>query len=377
MPHPSAETDSHSTPCTLDDYNVEAYDYALPNHLVATHPLPQRDASRMMWIQGGAERWEHQMFRDIAQHFNAGDVLVRNNTQVLPARFRGHRRGANGEHYEGQCEMLLLHPTSQAEHEWHCLMKPARKFRVGSHLCTTGGSTLEVLEQGEAGHGKVKVHLNGVADIETLMQQAGEMPIPPYFNRAAEEADKERYQTVYASIQGSQAAPTAGLHFTPEVLHQLEAKGVRIVDVTLSVGVGTFRPVMVQDVREHDMHGEAYTLPQKTVDAIRTAKAEGKRVIAVGTTSVKTLETAARNQGGLPHIAESGWSDLYIYPGFQFQVVDAMLTNFHLPKSTLLMMISAFANRPFILRAYEEAVREQYRFYSYGDCMLLERALHQ
>jgi S-adenosylmethionine:tRNA ribosyltransferase-isomerase len=359
---------------TVDLFSVDAYDYHLPEGLVASHPLPQRDASRMMYLHCASQRWEHQSFKDVVALLNPGDVLVRNNTKVLPARFVGKRQDVSGTLHNGQCEMLLLHPTSGVEGEWHCLMKPARKLKVGSHLCLANSSaTLEVLEQGEAGHGRIRIHLNGELDIETLMQRAGEMPIPPYFNRVAEEADKERYQTVYAEVQGSQAAPTAGLHFTPAVLDGLEAKGVIVADVTLSVGVGTFRPVMVEDIRQHDMHGEAYTLPQATVDAIQTAKARGNRVIAVGTTSCKTLETAAKNQGGLPTQAESGWSELYIYPGFQFQVVDAMLTNFHLPKSTLMMMISAFANRKFILEAYSEAVEERYRFYSYGDCMFLQR----
>ena len=357
-----------------DLFSIEAYDYELPHDLVASHPLPNRDASRLMRLDVKRETWTHGIFTDLVGIMQAGDLRVVNNTKVLPARFLGKRRLEDGSLSEGEVEILLLHPTSQAELDWHCLMRPARKLKAGTCIFFENTSAYcEVLEQKTEGHGVVRLHLEQERDVHTFMYQVGNMPIPPYLNRTATEEDKDRYQTVYSKVEGSQAAPTAGLHFTDAVLEALHAKGIQKADVTLSVGVGTFRPVMVDDIRQHDMHGEAYTLPPETVDAIHACKAKGGRIFAVGTTTVKTLETAARNQGGILKHAESGWSDLYIFPGFEFQVVDAMLTNFHLPKSTLLMMISAFANRNFILNAYAEAVKEKYRFYSYGDCMLLER----
>jgi S-adenosylmethionine:tRNA ribosyltransferase-isomerase len=357
-----------------DLFSIEAYDYALPHDLIASHPLPNRDASRMMRLDVPTETWTHGVFMDLVHIMQANDLLVVNNTKVLPARFLGKRRLSDGTLSEGEVEVLLLHPTSTAELDWHCLMRPARKLKAGTCIYLEESTAyFEVLEQKTEGHGVVRLHLEEEPDVQTFMYHIGKMPIPPYFNREANEEDKERYQTVYSKVEGSQAAPTAGLHFTDAVLEALHAKGIQKAEVTLSVGVGTFRPVMVDDIRQHDMHGEAYTLPQETVEAINTCKANGGRIFAVGTTTVKTLETAVRNQGGTLKHAESGWSDLYIFPGFEFQVVDAMLTNFHLPKSTLLMMISAFANRDFILKAYEEAVKEKYRFYSYGDCMLLLR----
>jgi S-adenosylmethionine:tRNA ribosyltransferase-isomerase len=362
------------TESTVDLFHVDAYDYALPPDLIASHPLPNRDDSRMMLIDCQAESFEHKGFKNLVELMNPEDLLVVNDTKVLPARFLGKRLMAEGSLGEGEVEVLLLHPTSQAELDWHCLMRPARKLKEGTIIVLQDSTaTFEVVEQGKEGHGVVRLHLNDEANVHEFMYRIGKMPIPPYFNRPANEEDKERYQTVYSEVEGSQAAPTAGLHFTEDVLNALAEKGIQKVNVTLSVGVGTFRPVMVDDIREHDMHGEAYTLPQATVDAILACKDRGGRVFAIGTTTTKTLETAAQNQGGSLFKGESGWSNLYIYPGFTFQVVDAMLTNFHLPKSTLLMMISAFANRDFILKVYEEAVKERYRFYSYGDCMLLMR----
>ncbi|XVJ52299.1 MAG: tRNA preQ1(34) S-adenosylmethionine ribosyltransferase-isomerase QueA [Vampirovibrio sp.] len=358
----------------IDLFQLDAYDYTLPEALVASHPLPQRDASRMMVLHCDQATWEHQKFTHIVDLLNPEDLLVVNNTKVLPARFLGKRRRADGTLGEGEVEVLLLHPTSQSEHDWHCLMRPARKLKVGTHIeFEQSTATFEVLAQKEAGHGVVRTHLKEEPTLHDLMYRIGQMPIPPYFKRSATEEDKTRYQTVYSKEAGSQAAPTAGLHFTTDILDALTQKGIAQAELTLSVGVGTFRPVMVDDIRQHDMHGEAYTLPQATVEAIQVCKARGGRVIAVGTTTVKTLETAFRQQGGRLQHGESGWSDLYIYPGFEFHVVDGMLTNFHLPKSSLLMMISAFADRDFILEAYAAAIEAQYRFYSYGDCMLLLR----
>jgi S-adenosylmethionine:tRNA ribosyltransferase-isomerase len=358
----------------VDLFHIDAYDYTLPTDLIASHPLPNRDDSRMMYVDCQAESFAHKGFKDLVEVMNPEDLLVVNDTKVLPARFLGKRLRTDGSMTEGEVEVLLLHPTSQAELDWHCLMRPARKLKAGTFIVLEESSaTFEVIEQGKEGHGRVRLHLNDEVNVHEFMYKVGKMPIPPYFNRPANEEDKERYQTVYSEVEGSQAAPTAGLHFTEDVLNALGEKGIQKVAVTLSVGVGTFRPVMVDDIRTHDMHGEAYTLPQATVDAILACKARGGRVFTVGTTTTKTLETAAQNQGGTLYKGESGWSNLYIYPGFRFQVVDAMLTNFHLPKSTLLMMISAFSNRDFILKVYQSAVEERYRFYSYGDCMLLLR----
>jgi S-adenosylmethionine:tRNA ribosyltransferase-isomerase len=361
-----------STTETLNLFSLEAYDYHLPEQLIAKYPLPQRSASKMMHISRETQTWEHKHFTDLVAWLQSEDLLVINNTKVLPARIFGNRRG-----YEGKVEVLLLHPTgNEADTEaltWNCLLKPIKKLKEGTLIeLPNTTSVLEVMARQGLGHGVVKAHLlGGEASMNELMEKVGELPIPPYFARRAEAIDKERYQTVYNKVEGSQAAPTAGLHFTPEVLEAIRAKGVTISEVTLSVGAGTFRPVQVDDIRQHAMHAEWYTLPQETVDAITATKANGGRVVAVGTTSVKTLETAIRKQAGTLTQADTGWSELFIYPGIEFQVVDAMLTNFHLPKSTLMMLVSAFANRELMLSAYEDAVAQAYRFYSYGDCMLI------
>ena len=353
-------------------FTLDAYDYELPEALIAKYPLPQRSASRMMHIHRETQTWQHQHFTDLVSWLQPEDLLILNNTKVLPARIFGNRQG-----YEGKVEVLLLHPTGdEADSEaltWNCLLKPIKKLKEGTLIeLPNTTSVLEVIERQGLGHGVVKAHLHGgETSMNALMEKVGELPIPPYFERRAEAIDTERYQTVYHKVEGSQAAPTAGLHFTPEVLEAIRAKGVSIAEVTLSVGAGTFRPVQADDIREHAMHAEWYQLPQETVDAIIATKARGGRVVAVGTTSVKTIETAAKKQGGTISQADIGWSELFIYPGFEFHVIDAMLTNFHLPKSTLMMLVSAFANRTLMLNAYEAAVSQAYRFYSYGDCMLI------
>jgi S-adenosylmethionine:tRNA ribosyltransferase-isomerase len=361
---------------SVDLFSLEAYDYTLPKSLVAAYPLQQRDASRLLHVDRALDCCTHKAFTDLVSWLQPNDVLVINNTKVLPARLVGCRAG-----FTGRAEVLLLHPVANqagarsAEDPtlvWHCLMKPSRKLSIGTRIeLPNTQSYLEVIERNEEGYGVVKLHLAEHQTPLSLMQTVGEMPIPPYFERNAEALDKERYQTVYSQVEGSQAAPTAGLHFTEATLEAIKAKGVVVAPVTLSVGTGTFKPVTVSDIREHVMHSEAYSVPQSTVEAIQHAKAMGGRVVAVGTTSLKTLETVAKNQNGQLAQAEEGWSNLFIYPGFEFKVVDALLTNFHLPKSTLMMLVSAFANRSLVLQAYEQAVAEQYRFYSYGDCMLI------
>lgn len=347
--------------------HVDDYDYPLPEALIARYPLPRRDDARMLVLDRATGEIRHQAFRDLPQFMQAGDVIGLNNTKVLPARFYGNRRG-----FTGRVETLLLHPEPEGEGLiWTALMKPARKLKPGTIVeLPNTSATLEVLSVGERGCCRLLVHPAEHGDMATFMSQVGLMPIPPYLRRDAEESDKDRYQTVFAKVPGAQAAPTASLHFTPEVLAELAKQGVQQAEVTLSVSAGTFRTVEDDDIRDHTMDPEAYTVPVEAAQTVQQAKAQGGRILAVGTTVAKTLETAAHEYQGQV-ISCSGWSNLFIYPGFQFQVVDRLLTNFHLPKSTLLMLISAFAGRDNIARAYQAALDEQYRFYSYGDCMLI------
>lgn len=347
--------------------HVDDYDYPLPESLIARYPLPERDSSRMMVLNRQTGEISHHSFQDLPQFLKSGDLLALNNTKVLPARFYGNRQGLTG-----RVEILMLHPEGDQDGRiWSALMRPARKLKPGTIVefpKTT--ATMEVLSVGERGCCRVLVHPAEHGDVATLMEKVGLMPIPPYLRRDAEESDKDRYQTVFAKVPGAQAAPTASLHFTPQVLDKLSEMGVGRAEVTLSVSSGTFRTVEDEDIRAHKMDPEAYTVPDEAAETIRQTKANGGRVLAVGTTVTKTLETsAAEHQGQVA--AGTGWSNLYIYPGFQFQAVDMMLTNFHLPKSTLLMLISAFAGRENIARCYREALDQSYRFYSYGDCMLI------
>ena len=348
----------------------DAYDYDLPPELIARYPLAHRDGARMLGLNRKNGRCTHGRITDLPTRLNPGDVLVLNNTRVLPARFLGHREG-----HTGQVEMLLLHPaenTDPALPEWHALMRPARKLTPGTRIILPiTGTVLEVTARGERGRGTVRVHLlNTLSTVEALMEAEGQMPIPPYLGRSAEDVDRERYQTVFAQVPGALAAPTAGLHFTPTLLAAIQARGVHIAYVTLAVSSGTFRDVETEHILDHTMDPEQYTLSPEATQTILKAKADGHRVVAVGTTVVKTLETIAQLHKGrlVPH---SDWSRLFIYPGFPFRVVDALLTNFHLPRSTLLMLISAFSERQTVLNAYYEAVTHRYRFYSYGDCMLI------
>jgi len=353
-------TDDPSTALSLSDY-----DYALPRHLVAKYPLAARETSRMMVLDRPTNQIKHHQFNQLPMFLKPGDLVVMNNTRVLPARFLGHRQG-----HTGTVEVLLLHPTEKPD-EWSALMRPARKLKPGTVIeLPQQASTLEVMAQQGRGEGTIKVHLSGLDSVEALMTTAGTMPIPPYLERPAEPCDQETYQTVYAKIPGSQAAPTAGLHFTPEVITALHQQGIQTAEITLNVGLGTFRNVETDDITQHVMHGEYYQLSTEAASAIEAARQNGGRIIAIGTTTAKTLETVAHKYHGRI-CADSGWSQLFIYPGFQWHVVNGLLTNFHLPKTTLLMMISAFARRDFVMQAYHTAVAENYRFYSYGDCMLI------
>lgn len=340
------------------------FDYELPPELIAQEPSCERDQSRMLVLHRREERWEHRRFADIVEYLRDGDLLVVNDTRVIPARVFG-RKAATG----GKVEILLLEETAPAT--WDILLHAARRPKVGSTVLFGDGlASAILLADGEKGRASIRVEsakpwLDVVAEI-------GEPPLPPYIKRpdvADWKSDTERYQTVYAKFPGAVAAPTAGLHFTDAVFQALEKKGVRRAAVTLHVGLGTFRPVDAENVDDHRMEAERYVVPEETAAAIRDCRARGGRVVAVGSTSVRTLETVAAEHGEV--VACSGRSSLFIRPPYEFKVVDAMLTNFHLPRSTLVMMVSALATRELILKAYAEAVRERYRFFSYGDCMLI------
>lgn len=348
-------------------YTLEDFDYPLPHALIAKYPLAQRDQSRMLVLNRESGELAHHGFAELVNWIEPGDLVVFNNAKVIPARLLGHRQG-----HTGKVEVFLLHPQNEAKTRWQVLMRPSRKLPVGT-VVTFDTSPLEVhiQDRGENGLGVVDLIWPEGIMLEEILDQTGVLPIPPYMERETEAIDTERYQTVYAKVAGAQAAPTAGLHFTEDILESLRAKGANLAEVTLHVSAGTFRPVQTPTIGEHKMDAEYYTVSPETAEAIQATKAAGKRVIAVGTTVTKTLETSAfRNQGQVT--AESAWSELFITPGFQFQVIDSLLTNFHLPKSTLLMLVSAFAGRDPIMHAYETAVENQYRFYSYGDCMLIQ-----
>ena len=318
------------------------YDYALPEGLIARYPLPARADSRMLVLDRAQRRIEHRTFRDFPQFIRSGDLVVLNNTRVIPARVFSD---------DGRTELLFL--EAAGENTWKCMVKPGRRMRLGRTVKVGGveGTVIEVLETGER-----LVRFGGPVDLEKV----GRLPLPPYFERESEAGDEERYQTVYAAAPGAVAAPTAGLHFTPEILEALPH-----AFVTLHVGVGTFKPVQAECLTDHVMHRERYSIPPETAAAVASAQ----RVLAVGTTSMRVLESRARDCGSAT--AGEGSTDIFIYPGYKFQTVGALLTNFHLPKSTLLMLVSAFAGREFVMDAYAEAIREGYRFYSYGDCMLI------
>lgn len=333
------------------------FDYELPVSLIAQHPPPERDAARMLVLDPARDQLTHATVRDLARFLDPGDLLVLNDTRVLPARLRGVRAGG------GEAEVLLLRPTD-GEHAWEALVRPGRRLNAGAHI-TFPGSALTAAVDAKAG-GTATVRLGGVAEPLEEVRRIGEMPTPPYIKERL--GDRERYQTVYSKAEGSAAAPTAGLHFTEALLSSITQRGIEVATVTLHVGLDTFRPVRVDDPTQHHIHREWFRVDEGTAAAVARARKGGGRVVAVGTTCVRVLETAAADTGIRPL---EGWSDLMILPGFRFRVVDAMLTNFHLPRSTLLMLVSAFAGRDRILNAYQEAVRQAYRFYSFGDCMLI------
>jgi len=340
--------------------DVQQFDFELPEHLIAQHPLADRTASRLLVLHKETGNILHQRFTNLIDHLVPGDVLVLNDSRVLPARLIGEKEGTGAK-----IEVLLL--NSLGDDRWETLVKPGKRVKPGTVIVFGGGLLRCVCEESTDMGGRI-VRFSYEGIFYEILERLGTMPLPPYIHEQLE--DQERYQTVYARERGSAAAPTAGLHFTKEYLEQIAAKGVHIATITLHVGLGTFRPVSADRVEEHVMHAEYYEISQETADVVNAAKEEGRRVIAVGTTSCRTLETVGSAHGGRL-AATSGWTDIFIYPGYHFSIIDGMLTNFHLPKSTLVMLVSALAGKENILNAYKSAVEQEYRFFSFGDAMLI------
>lgn len=344
--------------------NVSDFDYELPKELIAQTPLKVRDSSRLLVLDKNNGEIKHNHFNDILKYFNSGDVLVLNDTKVIPARLIGVK-----EETGAVIELLLL--KDLGEDKWECLSKPAKRLKIGTIVSFGNGELkAEVVEKFDEGLTHVKLLYDGI--LMEILDSLGSMPLPPYIHEKLEE--NNRYQTVYAKNIGSAAAPTAGLHFTPELLKEIESMGVEVVCVTLHVGLGTFRPVEVDNILDHHMHSEFYVMNEETANVLNKAKDEGRRIIAVGTTSTRTLETIASNNDGR-FVATSGNTEIFIYPGYEFKAIDCLITNFHLPKSTLVMLVSALAGKDNILNAYKEAVNEKYRFFSFGDAMFITNDL--
>ncbi|MBE6072575.1 MAG: tRNA preQ1(34) S-adenosylmethionine ribosyltransferase-isomerase QueA [Clostridium butyricum] len=339
--------------------DVKDFDFYLPEELIAQHPLEKRDASRLMVLNKETGEITHRTFHDVIEYLNKGDTLVLNNTRVMPARLIGEK-----ENTGGKIEFLLLKRIEGDK--WECLAKPGKSAREGRRF-TFGDGKLkaEVIDVLENGNRIVEFYYEGI--FEEVLDSLGEMPLPPYIHEKLD--DRERYQTVYSKENGSAAAPTAGLHFTQELLGQIKEKGINIVYLTLHVGLGTFRPVKVNNIEEHEMHSEFYILSKESADIINETKKRGNKVISVGTTSTRTLETIGDENGFVKE--QSGWTNIFIYPGYKFKVVDKLITNFHLPESTLIMLVSTLAGKENTMKAYEEAVKERYRFFSFGDAMFI------
>ena len=341
--------------------NTTDFDFHLPEELIAQTPLEKRDASRLLVVNRETGEFSDQHFDSIIDQLEPGDALVMNNTRVLPARLYGEKPGTGGH-----VELLLLKNTEGDF--WEVLAKPAKRLKVGAQVVFGDGRLTATITE-ELDHGGRIVRFDYQGIFLEVLESLGEMPLPPYIHEKL--ADRERYQTVYAKENGSAAAPTAGLHFTKELLTKIEEKGVKLVYLTLHVGLGTFRPVSVDNLEDHEMHSEFYTLSEAAAATLRNVKANGHRIIAVGTTSIRTLETIGNKFNGEIQ-ADSGWTNIFIKPGYQWQIVDAFSTNFHLPKSTLVMLVSAFAGRELTLKAYEHAISERYRFFSFGDAMFIK-----
>jgi S-adenosylmethionine:tRNA ribosyltransferase-isomerase len=360
---------------------VSEFDYRLPEDLIAQEPLADRAASRMLCMDRRSGKILDLCFRNFPDLLRPDDLVVVNNTRVFPARLYGRRSGAKAQRLSagnpasrdflrGRVEVLLTKQLSQEPNEWECLVRPGRKIGVGEKLFFGEHEELVAEVIGRGTFGERRIRFASVPSFFELIEKVGHVPLPPYISREDRDADRDRYQTVYAREHGSVAAPTAGLHFTPEILDQMRQRGIETAEVTLHVGLGTFQPVRVEKVEEHKLHSETYSISLEAAGNINRALDTNRRVIAVGTTTVRTLEYVARNSGRVQ--AGRGEADLFIYPGFQFRVIGAMLTNFHLPQSTLLMLVCAFGGKEQVLTAYEHAVAARYRFYSYGDCMFVE-----
>ena len=339
---------------------VSDFDFYLPEEQIAQHPLEKRDEARLMVLDKINGNIEHKVFKDIIDYLEQGDCLVLNDTRVLPARLLGTKEGSGGK-----IEFLLL--KRKEKDVWETLVKPGKKAQIGARFIFGNGELkAEVIDIVEEGSRIIKFEYQGI--FEEVLDKLGQMPLPPYIKEKLE--DKEMYQTVYSKEQGSAAAPTAGLHFTKELLRDIEKKGVRIAFLTLHVGLGTFRPVKVEDINHHIMHSEYYSLSKESAEIINSCKENGGKIISVGTTSTRTLETISDENSRV--VEKSGWTDIFIYPGYKFKIVDALITNFHLPKSTLLMLVSALSSRDNVINAYNTAVKEKYRFFSFGDAMLIK-----
>lgn len=361
---------------------VSDFHFDLPAELIAQQPLAARDASRMLHLQRATGQYSDGPFRDFPDLLQPSDLLVFNNTRVFPARLYGRREGARAQavsphnpaardFLQGRIEVLLTRQLSADPNDWECLVRPGRKIGIGEHLLFGEHEELKAEVLARAEFGERRIRFQPVGDFYSVLDRIGHVPLPPYIARPDSSGDLDRYQTVYADQRGSVAAPTAGLHFTPEILDRIRQRGVETVEITLHVGLGTFQPVRVERVEDHKIHSESYSISPSAASAINQALHASRRVVAVGTTTVRTLEHAFLRGAGaiLPGAASA---DIFIYPRFEFKVANAMLTNFHLPQSTLLMLVSAFAGKENVLRAYQHAVAERYRFYSYGDCMFIE-----
>ena len=338
---------------------TEDFDYYLPEELIAQHPADKRDFSRLMVVDRKTGQREDKHFYDIIDYLNEGDLLVMNDTRVIPARLFGHREGK-----EEEIEVFLLENIEKDK--WEVLVRPGKKMKIGTKCIFSDELSLEVVDIKEDGNRIVEFSYDGI--FQEILDRLGNMPLPPYIKEKLK--DKERYQTVYSKNPGSVAAPTAGLHFTKELLKKIEEKGVKLAYITLNVGLGTFRPVKVDDVKNHKMHSEFYQISKETADLINETKKNNKRIISTGTTTTRTLESVYKKNGEIKE--DSGWTDIFIYPGFEFKVIDCQITNFHLPKSTLIMLVSALSSKEIILDAYKDAVDKKYRFFSFGDAMFLK-----
>ena len=339
--------------------DIEAFDYHLPEALIAQTPLKNRDESKLLVLGRQTGDIEHKHFKDVIDYLDKGDTLVLNDTRVMPARLFGLK-----EETGAKVEMLML--TQISGNDWEVLLKPAKRIKVGNKLSFGDGKIVaECIEELNQGGRIMRLHYEGI--LQERLDELGEMPLPPYIKERLD--DQDRYQTVYAKASGSAAAPTAGLHFTDELLNRIKAKGINIAFITLHVGLGTFRPVSVDNIDDHEMHSEYYQMDQETAELLNETKSKGHRVISVGTTSTRTLETIMQTNEAFK--AQSGWTDIFIFPGYTFKAIDGLITNFHLPKSTLVMLVSAFSSRDYILNAYQQAVKSEYRFFSFGDAMLI------